>query len=195
MNNIIWTVAVVGFIGFAIWKIMQIRLREMTAKAEFYERLGCLWKVILDNNGSYASSCVDVGIAYINSVPPKKRIYIEKKVHKLLDNSYHHYLCMLRELVKRYLAKDKAYRDESLCALFERNQRWLAYDENGCEWYGAATFEPSEKGKMSNEIRSFLLEERAACEKRLAEEAAAAAERFRKIEEERIREENARVYK
>lgn len=187
-SHAVWLIVCVS-VGFVTWGTMRIKLRELGAKAKFYERLRHLWEEVSRNNGVYVSPCVDEGLAYINSVSSKKRREcIRMEVYKLLDSSYHNYLYVLHKQVNRYLAMNDGMidRDESLNYLFVQNQRWLAYDEEVCDWYGATDFEPSLRGRRPNEIRKVLLEERDACKKRLADRKAADEERFRKNEEERI---------
>ncbi|MGD0328512.1 MAG: hypothetical protein ABSB00_02230 [Minisyncoccia bacterium] len=158
----------------------------MTAEAEFYKHLQHLWEVVSREQGDYASPCVDVGLAYINSVSSRgRRDYIRKEVYKLLDKSYHGYLYTLEKQVHWYLSWHgmDAERDKSICLFFVKNHRWLKYDEKACDWYGATSFEPSRKDKSSGRNK-FLVEERNACERRLAAEKAAEEKRFLKFREE-----------
>lgn len=189
MSSFVWTVVMLTSVGLVTWGIMWIKLREMTAKARFYEGLQHLWEVISMNSGMYVAPLVDEGVAYIESVPSRrKRDYVRQEVYRLLDRSYFYYLCGLHKEVNRYLAKDDGTNwDESIHDLFVQNQHWLAYDENICDWYGTAVFEPPKTGKIPNRIREALLEQRDTCEKRLADERVAAEERRRKHEEERIK--------
>jgi hypothetical protein len=165
---------------------MNIKLREITAKAVFYEKLFMIQRVIAEGHGDYASPCVDEGIDYIKSNIFSSN-YIKDKVYKLLDRAYHDYLNMLyQEVRRRITGEDGVCSDESLRFLFEQNRHWLAYDEKSCDWYDAAALNFVGKEKSENRLHGLLRKERIACEKRLAIQKTLEKERSRENNEKRL---------
>lgn len=181
---------IVAVILFATWGTMKIKLREVEARARFFERLQRIWKEVAQDYTGYANPCIDEGLAYINSIfPGEGREYVRAEVYRLLDNVYHDYLWALHRRANRILAQTDGIsdKDAALHHLFTQNRHWLEYNEKNYDWYDAAASEPPKTGKSPNRARELLLEQQDACEERLAAKRAALKERLEKNERERQR--------
>ena len=182
---------IIAAILLATWGTMKLKLREMEARARFFECLQRVWEEISRGHLGYAHPCVDEGMTYINSVffGGWHRDCVRTEVYRLLDSSYHNYLWGLHERANRILAKNEigADKDMTLHHFFVQNRHWLEYDEKYCDWYDAATFEPPKTGKSPNRARKLVLEQRDSCEERLATKRATLEKRLEENERERRR--------